>query len=129
MNRTKWSLMLNYINSISPTLPAILSLLKSFLIKFFNQWFLRETSSWYIDVKQCENINMEAVRIFFLRYKVKVGEFMKLFYPCAISRLKLTTIPVNSSSVQSFSWVNSKRWQWQWQWQWQYFIQEKGNKK
>ena len=53
--------MLNYINSISPTLPAILSLLKSFL---FN-------------VKQCE----EAVRIF-LRYKVKVGEFMKLFYAC-----------------------------------------------
>ena len=25
---------------------------------------------------------MEAVRIFFLRYKVKVGEFMKLFYAC-----------------------------------------------
>ena len=58
--------MLNYINSISPTLPAILFLLKSFLI----------------NVKQCENINIEAARIFFLRYKVKVGEFMKLFYAC-----------------------------------------------
>ena len=43
---------------------------------------MRETSSWYINVKQCENINMEAVRIFFLRYKVKVGEFMKLSYAC-----------------------------------------------
>ena len=78
LNHTKWSLILNFINSTSPTFPAPFIFFKG----FFMNYFWAKNISWHINVKQWENINKEREEFLFLYHVVKVGEFMKLSYAC-----------------------------------------------
>ena len=117
MNHAKWILMLNDINLISPTPPA------SFILFNFFKTFLHEKN---FSVYQCETVRdhqQGRARIFFLilcgkRWRVYEAIFclwrhcLNRFYSllkAAIIKLKLTSILINSSYVQSLLWVNRKR--------------------
>ena len=104
-NHAKYSLMLNYINSINPTLPApfIFFILFLFCFFFFMSSFCiegRERSFFFILCSKSWRI-YEAILCLW-------GHCLHRFFSLlkTISRLKLTSIPANSGYVQSFLWVN-----------------------
>ena len=107
-NHAKHSLMLNYINSINPTLPApfIFFILFLFCFVFFMSsvcvegrgrsfFFILCSKSWRI---------YEAILCLWGHCLHKFFSLLK-----TIIRLKLTSIPANSGYVQSFLWVNRKK--------------------
>ena len=77
LNHAKWSLILNFINSTSPTFPAPFIFFKG----FFYELFLGEK---HILAYQCETetLTRRGKNFFFSYHVVKVGEFMKLSYAC-----------------------------------------------
>ena len=117
MNHAKWSLMLNYINSISPTLPAPFIFFKVFFICYFC-----ENISWHINVKQKEKINKEREEFLFFipcnkRWRI-YEVIVRLWRHClerffsqlkVIIKLKLTSNLASSNNIHSFWRVSGKR--------------------
>ena len=109
-NHAKHSLMLNYINSINPTLPApfifFILFLFCFVLFFFYEFCLR----WRKGEKFFFILCSKSWRI----YEAILclwGHCLHRFFSLlkTIIRLKLTSIPTNSGYVQSFLWVNRKK--------------------
>ena len=109
-NHAKHSLMLNYINSINPTLPAPFIFFILFLFCFVFFLFMssvcvegRGRSFFSILCSKSWRI-YEAILCLW-------GHCLHRFFSLlkTISRLKLTSIPANSGYVQSFLWVNREK--------------------
>ena len=79
LNHAKWSLILNFINSTSPTFPAPFIFFKGFFLWII---FGRKTylgiSMWNSE----KTLTRRGKNFFFSYHVVKVGEFMKLSYAC-----------------------------------------------
>ena len=118
LNHAKWSLILNFINSTSPTFPAPFIFFKG----FFMNYFWAKNISWHINVKQWENINKEREEFLFFIPCSKSWRIyeaiLRLWRHClerffsqlkAIIMLKLTSNPANGNNVHFFLRVSRKR--------------------